>query len=135
MGIKKFFKKIGGWVKDKFHKAKNVVAKFAKPVLRVGKKIIDVVGKTPIAPVIDKLTHVAFSIAKGISNLIPDGAVKDNANKFISNAEQVRDQAVGKVADVQAKTNYWIDKGKDAINIVKNRLPKPGMLISAKQNM
>ena len=32
MGLKKFFKKAGDWVKDKFHKAKNVVTKFAKPV-------------------------------------------------------------------------------------------------------
>ena len=83
MGIKRFFKKVGNWVKDKFHKAKNVVSKFAKPVLRVGKKVIDFVGKTPIAPIIDKVTHGAFSIAKGISNLIPDGNVKENANKFI----------------------------------------------------
>ena len=134
MGIKRFFKKVGNWVKDKFHKAKNVVSKFAKPVLRVGKKVIDFVGKTPIAPIIDKATHGAFSIAKGISNLIPDGNVKENANKFISNAENVRDKAVGKVADAQAKTNYWIDKGKDAINIVKNGLQK-SKLISAKQNM
>ena len=33
MGLKRFFKKAGAWFKDKFHKAKNVVVKFAKPDL------------------------------------------------------------------------------------------------------
>ena len=37
MGLKKFFKRAGAWVKDKFHKAKNVVTKFAKPVVKIVK--------------------------------------------------------------------------------------------------
>ena len=56
MGLKKFFKKAGAWVKDKFHKAKNVVTKFAKPVVKVVKKVTDFIGKTPIAPILDRVT-------------------------------------------------------------------------------
>ena len=122
MGLKKFFKKAGDWVKDKFHKAKNVVTKFAKPVVGIVKKAVDFVGKTPLAPIINTATGGAFNIVKGISSLIPDGSVKNNVNKFTQKAESIRDNAINKVNDIQSKANTVIDKGKQAMNIIKQNM-------------
>ena len=122
MGLKKFFKKVGSWVKDKFHKVKNVVTKFAKPVVRVVKKAVDFVGKTPLAPILNTATGGAFNVIKNVSKLIPDGTVKDNINKFTNKAEQIRDTAVNKVNDIQSKVNANIDRGKQAMNIIKQSM-------------
>ena len=113
MGIKKFFKKVGGWVKDKFHKAKNVVKKFAKPVVKVAKKVVNFIDKTPLAPIVNKFTGGIFDTAKKVINLIPDGEVKNNAQKFTQQAEQIKDAAVSKVEQVQGKAQGLIDKGRD----------------------
>ena len=120
MGLKKFFKKAGAWVKDKFHKAKNVVTKFAKPVIGVVKKAVDFVGKTPLAPILNTATGGAFNVIKNVSKFIPDGAVKDNINKFTNKAEQIRDAAVNKVADVQNKVNSAVDRGRAIAGAVKS---------------
>lgn len=122
MGLKKFFTKAGAWVKDKFHKAKNVVTKFAKPVIGVVKKAVDFVGKTPLAPILNTATGGAFNVIKNVSKLIPDGTVKDNINKFTNKAEQIRDTAVNKVNDIQSKVNANIDRGKQAMNIIKQSM-------------
>ena len=127
MGLKRFFKKAGGWIKDKFHKAKNVVTKFAKPVVKVVKNVADFIGKTPLAPIINTATGGAFNVVHGLTKLIPDGAVKDKVENFTKKAEQVKDQAVNKVQDLQDKANTVIDKGKGAINILDKA--KPGMLL------
>lgn len=123
MGLKRFFKKAGGWIKDKFHKAKNVVMKFAKPVVRVVKNVTDFIGKTPLAPIINTATKGAFNVVHGLTKLIPDGAVKDNVQNFTKKAEQMRDTAVNKVADMQGKANAVIDKGKQAMNIISQARP------------
>ena len=120
MGLKKFFKKAGAWVKDKFHKAKNVVTKFAKPVIGVVKKAVDFVGKTPLAPILNTATGGAFNVIKNVSKFIPDGAVKDNVNKFTTKAEQMRDTAVNKVTDVQNKVNQAVDRGRAIAGVVKS---------------
>ena len=123
MGLKRFFKKADAWVKDKFHKAKNVVTKFAKPVVKVVKKVTDFIGKTPLAPIINGATGGVFNVVHGLTKLIPDGKVKDNVQNFTKKAEQMRDTAVNKVADVQSKTNAVIDKGKQAMNIISQARP------------
>lgn len=123
MGLKRFFKKAGAWVKDKFHKAKNVVTKFAKPVVKVVKKVTDFIGKTPLAPIINGATGGVFNVVHGLTKLIPDGKVKDNVQNFTKKAEQIRDTAVNKVADVQGKANAVIDKGKQAMNIISQARP------------
>ena len=133
MGLKRFFKKVGGWFKDKFHKAKNVVTKFAKPVVRVVKGVTDFIGKTPLAPIINTATGGAFNVVHGLTKLIPDGAVKDKVENFTKRAEEVRDQAVTRVQDLQDKANTIIDKGKQAINIITAN--RPGMLGSARRSM
>ena len=119
MGLKRFFKKAGAWIKDKFHKAKNVVTKFAKPVVRIVKKATDFIGKTPIAPILDKFTGGLYGTAKKVIDLIPDGTVKDNVNKFTDQAKKTADQAIGKVDEYQNKANQVIDKGKQAAEIIK----------------
>ena len=119
MGLKKFFKKAGAWVKDKFHKAKNVVTKFAKPVVSIVKKATDFIGKTPIAPILDKFTGGLYGTAKKVIDLIPDGTVKENVNKFADQAKKTADQAIGKVGEYQNKANDVIDKGKQWIDIIK----------------
>ena len=123
MGLKRFFKKAGGWIRDKFHKAKEVVKKFAKPVVRVVKNVTDFIGKTPLAPIINTATGGAFNVVHGLTKLIPDGAVKDKVENFTKKAEQVRDQAASKVQDLQDKANTVIDKGKQAISIINNARP------------
>lgn len=116
MGLKKFFKKAGGWIKDKFHKAKNVVTKFAKPVVKVVKKVTDFIGKTPIAPILDRVTGGIYgTIKKGI-DLIPDGTVKDNVNKFADQAKKIADNTSSKIGDMQDKANQVIDKGKQWVD-------------------
>lgn len=119
MGLKKFFKKAGTWVKDKFHKAKNVVTKFAKPVLNVAKKAVDFIGKTPIAPILNKATGGVFNVVKGITSLIPEGKVKSNVQNFTKKAEALSDDVQNKVANAQNKANQVIDKGKQAAAIIK----------------
>lgn len=123
MGLKRFFKKAGGWIKDKFHKAKNVVTKFAKPVVKVVKNVADFIGKTPLAPILNTATGGAFNVVHGLTKLIPDGAVKNKVENFTKKAEQVRDQASSKVQDLQDKANTVIDKGKQAANIINNARP------------
>ena len=116
MGLKRFFKKAGAWIKDKFHKAKNVVTKFAKPVVRVVKKVTDFIGKTPIAPILDRVTGGIYgTIKKGI-DLIPDGAVKDNVNKFTDQAKKIADNTSSKIGEIQDKANQVIDKGKQWVD-------------------
>ena len=137
MGLKKFFKKAGAWVKDKFHKAKNVVTKFAKPVVGVVKKVTDFIGKTPIAPILDKVTGGIYGMVKKGIDLIPDGSVKDNVNKFTDQAKKVADSTIGKVDEYQNKANQVIDKGKQWVNagqriggLIKQQAPK--LIASAK---
>ena len=116
MGLKKFFKKAGGWIKDKFHKAKNVVTKFAKPVVNVVKKVTDFIDKTPIAPILNGVTGGIYNTAKKVIDLIPDGSVKENVNKFTDQAKKVADSTIGKVDEYQNKANQVIDKGKQWVN-------------------
>ena len=121
MGLKRFFKKAGAWFKDKFHKAKNVVVKFAKPVVRVVKKVTDFIGKTPIAPILDRVTGGIYgTIKKGI-DLIPDGSVKDNVNRFTDQAKKIADNTSSKIADMQDKAKQVIDTGQKIHDFVKKQ--------------
>ena len=120
MGIKSFFKKVGGWVKDKFHKAKNVVAKFAKPVVKVAKKVVNFVDKTPLAPIISKATGGIFDTAKKVINLIPDGDVKKNVQNFTQKAEATAGQVVNKVDNIQNKAKDLIDRGQKIAGVVSH---------------
>ena len=120
MGIKSFFKKVGGWVKDKFHKVKNVVTKFAKPVVTVVKKVTDFIGKTPIAPILNKVTGGVYGLVKSGIDMIPDGKVKENVTKFAENAKVQADTAIGKVDQIQDKANQVIDKGTNGLTAGSN---------------
>lgn len=120
MGIKKFFKKVGGWVKDKFHKVKNVVSKFAKPVVKVAKKVVNFVDKTPLGPILSKVSGGIFDGVKKVINILPDGEVKNNVQNFANKAESTAGQIVNKVDQVQNKARDIIDRGKQAASIIKN---------------
>ena len=131
MGIKKFFKKAGAWVKDKFHKVKNVVTKFAKPVVGVVKKVTDFIGKTPLAPILNTVTGGVYGMVKKGIDLIPDGVVKNNVNKFADKAKIHADTAIGKVDHLQQNAKQVIDKGKQWVNagqriggLIKQQAPK-----------
>ena len=112
MGIIKFFKKIGGWVRDKYHKAKNVVSKFVSPVVKVVKKATDWIDKTPIGPILSKATGGIYDAAKKVIGYLPDGTVKDNASKFADKAKETAGHVINKVEQVQDKAKDIIDRGR-----------------------
>ena len=124
MGIKKFFKKAGAWVKDKFHKAKNVVTKFAKPVVKIAQKVGDFIQKTPLGPILNAKTGGLFGIGKRIIDAIPTGSVKDNAQKFINKAEDTTKRVIDKVDETQNKAKHIIDKGREVIGRITNVVPR-----------
>ena len=115
MGIKKFFKKVGGWVKDKFHKAKNVVTKFAKPVVKVAKKVVNFIDKTPLAPIINGFTGGLFDKGRKLLNLLPDGDVKKKAEEFTNKAEEAVKHGTDKVNEYQDKARGLIDRGRGVL--------------------
>ena len=132
MGIKKFFKKAGGWIKDKFHKVKNVVTKFAKPVVKVAKKVVNFIDKTPIAPVINGFTGGLFDKGRKLLNLLPDGDVKKKAQEFTKKAEEAAKHGTDKVNEYQDKARGLIDRGRgvlgkldEARNVISGNNPKP----------
>ena len=120
MGIKSFFKKIGGWVKDKFHKAKNVIHKFGKPVIKGIKKVVNFVDKTPIGGILSKVSGGIYDAAKKVINLIPDGDVKNNVQNFADKAQAATSQVIDKVSNIQDKAKGFIDRGRQAAEIFKN---------------
>lgn len=132
MGIRKFFKKTGGWFKDKFHAAKSGVQKFAKvvkdkvvPAIQKGVNFID---KTPIGGIINTYTGGAFDKAKNLINLIPSGKVKEKAEEYVKKAEDVRDKAVNEIDKRQDQARGMIDKFKQGTYVVvggKGSYPSP----------
>ncbi len=129
MGIKKFFKKIGGWVKDKFHKVKNAVAKFAKPVVKVAKKVVNFVDKTPLGPVLSKVSGGIFDGVKKVINILPDGEVKKNVQNFANKAESTAGQVVNKVDQVQNKARNIIDQGKRPVSDIIQSIKRPKLAV------
>ena len=119
MGILNFFKKAGGWIKDKFHKAKNVVKKFAKPVIKVAKGVVNFIDKTPIAPILSKVSGGLFDTAKKVINLLPDGEVKKNVENFAHKAESTAGQVIDKVGNLQDKAKDMIDRGRKISDVIK----------------
>ena len=120
MGIKSFFKKVGGWVKDKFHKAKNVVSKFVKPVVKVAKKVVNFVDKTPIGPILSKVSGGIYDTVKKVVNILPDGEVKKNVQNFTDKAQAATGQVIDKAVHIQDKAKDIIDRGRQAAEIVKS---------------
>ena len=127
MGIKKFFKKAGGWIKDKFHKAKNLVQKFAKPVINGAKKVVNFIDNTPVGPIIIGFTGGLFDKGRRLLNLLPDGSVKDNAQKLINRGEEAVKHGTDKVNEYQDKARGLIDRGRgvlgkldEARNVINN---------------
>ena len=120
MGIKSFFKKVGGWVKDKFHKAKNVVSKFVKPVAKVAKKVVNFVDKTPIGPTLSKVSGGIYDTVKKVVNILPDGEVKKNVQNFTDKAQAATGQVIDKAVHIQDKAKDIIDRGRQAAEIVKS---------------
>ena len=120
MGIKSFFKKVGGWVKDKFHKAKIVVSKFVKPVVKVAKKVVGFIDKTPIGGILSKATGGIYDTVKKVVNIIPDGDVKNNVQNFADKAQAATSQVIDKVSNIQDKAKGFIDRGRQAAEIFKN---------------
>ena len=139
MGIKKFFKKVGGWFKDKFHAAKTGVQKFAKvvkeKVVPVVQKGVNFIGNTPIGGIINGFTGGAFDKARKLINLIPGGKVKEKAEEYVNKAEDARNKVVNEIDKRQDQARDLIDKGrgimdrlKEGMNIVvggKGSYPSP----------
>ena len=118
MGIRSFFKKAGGWIKDKFHKAKNAVGKFAKAAAPVVKKAVNFIDKTPLSGIVNNFTGGAFDTAKKLINLIPDGKVKDTVSNFTNKAEEMKNKVNNELDKRQEQAKGIIDKGREAAHIL-----------------
>ena len=138
MGLKRFFKKVGGWFKDKFHAAKTGVQKFGKvvkeKVVPVVQKGINFIDKTPIGGIVNSFTGGAFDKARRLINLIPGGKVKEKAEEYMNKAEDIRNKAVNEIDKRQDQARGLIDKGREVIdrakqaaNIITSAAPKPNM--------
>lgn len=122
MGIKHFFKKAGGWIKDKFHAAKTGVQKFAKvvkdKVVPIVQKGVNFIDKTPIGAIVNTATGGAFDKARQLINLIPSGNVKEKATEYMNKAEDVRNKVVNEIDKRQDQARGLIDRAKQAANIL-----------------
>ncbi len=136
MGIRKFFKRIGGWFKDKFHAAKTGVQKFAKVVkdrvIPVVQKGVNFIDKTPFGGIINSFTGGAFDKARRLINLIPGGKVKEKAEEYMNKAEDARNKVVNEIDKRQDQARGIIDKGRDVVDRFKQATniitgPKPNM--------
>ena len=138
MGIKKFFKRVGGWFKDKFHAAKTGVQKFAKvvkdKVIPVVQKGVNFIDKTPIGGIVNTFTGGAFDKARQLINLIPGGKVKEKAEEYMNKAEDVRNKVVNEIDKRQDQARGLIDKGRgvvdklnQAAHIITSPAPKLNM--------
>ena len=125
MGIKRFFKKVGGWFKDKFHKVKDGVTKFAKAVLPVAKKIGGALLNSPLGDKLNGFLPGAKDAAKSVISLLPDGKVKERVNEF-------SDQAFNKASDVANEINKRQEQARDFVDRGREVIDKLGAI---KQNM
>ena len=116
MGIRKFFKNTGSWMKDKFHQLKNGVTKFAKVAAPVVKNAVNFIDKTPVGGVIDAFTGGMFDKAKKLVSLLPDGSVKNAASNFTNRAEELKNKAVDELNTRQEQARNLINKGRDVID-------------------
>ncbi len=126
MGIQKYFKRVGGWIKDKFHRAASGVRKFNKivkdnvvPAVQKGMNFID---STPLSPIINAYTGGAFDKARKLINLIPNGNVKDKMNAYVNKGEEFKnkmnseiDKRQNQARDLMHKGVELYDKGKEII--------------------
>ena len=124
MGIIKFFKKAAGWVKDKFHKAKNVIGKFVSPVVKVAKKVVGFIDKTPIGGILSKATGGIYDTAKKVIGYLPDGEVKNNVQNFADKAKETAGSAISRVERIQEKAKDWIDRGRKINGTIVHGLRK-----------
>ena len=116
MGLKRFFKKAGGWIKDKFHKAKNAVVKVAKVAAPIAKKVVNFIDKTPFSGVVNTLTGGVFDGAKKVINMLPDGAVKKKAEEYAHKAEEIKNNVNTELDKRQEQAKGLIDKGRGLID-------------------
>ena len=135
MGIRKFFKKVGGWVKDKFHAVKNGVTKFAQKAAPVVKKVVNFVDKTPIGAIANSFTGGMFSKAKDLINMLPEGKVKDTVSNFTNKAEQFKDKAINEIDKRQEQARGLIDKGRNALDKGKAIYDKGRELVNEGQKV
>ena len=116
MGIFKFFRKF----KDVFHRVKDkvinvggkAIGKFVSPVVNIVKKATGFIDKTPLGPILSKMTGGIYDTAKKVISYLPDGTVKDNASKFADKAKETAGSAIGRVERIQEKAKEWVDRGR-----------------------
>jgi hypothetical protein len=117
MGIFKFFRKF----KDVFHRTKDKIinvggkafGKFISPVVNVIKKTTGFIDKTPLGPILSKMTGGIYDTAKKVISYLPDGTVKDNASKFADKAKDAAGSAISRVEQIQEKAKDWMNRGKN----------------------
>ena len=116
MGIFKFFDRF----KDTFHRVKGRIGntmgkfinKYAGPVVNIVKKATGFIDKTPLGPILSKMTGGIYDTAKKVINFLPDGTVKDNASKFADKAKETAGSAISRVERIQEKAKEWVDRGR-----------------------
>jgi hypothetical protein len=113
MGIIDFFKKAGGWVKDKFHKVVNAVGtgyKFLQPIVSKGLSLAQMVpGK------IGMLAGAGRGIldaAGGVINALPSGGIKDKLSNLAQRGNDFIDKTQGKSQQLWNQVQDKIDTGQ-----------------------
>ena len=128
MGIFKFFNRF----KDTFHRVKGRIGntmgkfinKYAGPVVNIVKKATGFIDKTPLGPILSKMTGGIYDTAKKVISYLPDGTVKDNASKFADKAKETAGSAISRVERIQEKAKDWIDRGRKINGTIVHGLRK-----------
>ena len=91
-----------------------------KPVAKVAKKVVNFVDKTPIGPILSKVSGGIYDTVKKVVNILPDGEVKKNVQNFTDKAQAATGQVIDKAVHIQDKAKDIIDRGRQAAEIVKS---------------
>ena len=118
MGIKSFFKKIGNgfkkvgrFVKDKVF---PVVGRIAKPILNVLSALPGQLG------MVGKIGSAVTGVLHQATNQIPNEQVRNKIDKVIDKGKEGFDKVVDTGQHYAERANDTIDRGRKAIDIVKD---------------
>lgn len=118
MGIKSFFKKVGKGLKKvgRFVKDKvfPVVGRIAKPILNVLGALPGHIG------MVGKIGSAVTGILHNATDQIPNNTARERLNKIIDKGQEGFNKVVDTGQHYAERANDTIDRGRRAIDIVKD---------------